>query len=184
MRAASWCLLASFCCSTVVSVASAQTRGARADSGAAARARTARARAARARTARSRQRARTARARSPRTPARAAPAAPAPAPAPHGATPPPPPPNSPGTTDRLRRRATSRSGTPEPEIEKGDWDPWEHATADMHRHDGFFLRLRIGPATAAVGGDDHSLPDVDDVSSERVRLRQRRSASAARSSTT
>jgi hypothetical protein len=56
-----------------------------------------------------------------------------------------------------------RLGKPEPEVEKGDWDPWEHATPDQHAHDGFYLRLAIGVGGGTVWGNDHILPNVRDV---------------------
>jgi len=52
-------------------------------------------------------------------------------------------------------------GTPEPEIKKGEWDPWEHV--QQRRHDGFFLRIAIGMGGAAFGGVDHA-EDGSDVS--------------------
>ncbi|MFI5308629.1 MAG: hypothetical protein ACHQ53_14815 [Polyangiales bacterium] len=55
-------------------------------------------------------------------------------------------------------------GKPEPEAEKGDWDPWEHATPDQHNHDGFYLRLAIGIGGGSVWGNDHILSNVRDVS--------------------
>ncbi len=82
--------------------------------------------------------------------------APAPPPPADGAPPPPPSyapaeqPASPATYGKL-------GGTPEPEIEKGDWDPWEHVGANKHRHDGFMLRLAIGVAFGGMTGDDFLL---------------------------
>lgn len=80
-----------------------------------------------------------------------APAEPVPAPAPPPpsyappanppAQPPPPPPQY------------APLGTPEPQIKKGEWDPWEHVR--QRRHDGFFLRLAIGLGGGALGGSDH-----------------------------
>jgi hypothetical protein len=70
--------------------------------------------------------------------------------------PPPPPPPAP-QYQRLGAK-------PEPEIEKGDWDPWEHPTADQHNHDGFYLRLAAGLGGGSVWGNDHLLgPAVRDV---------------------
>jgi hypothetical protein len=53
-------------------------------------------------------------------------------------------------------------GRPEPEIEKGEWNPWEHVKG-KHRHDGFYLRLAIGFGGGAVQGDDHERGDVDEI---------------------
>jgi hypothetical protein len=80
-----------------------------------------------------------------------APAEPAPAPAP----PPPsyaPPPNQPAQPPPPPPQYAPL-GTPEPEIQKGDWDPWAHVR--QRRHDGFFLRLAIGVGGGVVGGGDH-----------------------------
>lgn len=76
------------------------------------------------------------------TPSDAPPPEPAPAPAPPATTEPPPP-----QYGRL-------GGTPEPEIKEGDWDPWEHAVAGKHRHEGFFLRLALGFGGGAVNGEN------------------------------
>jgi hypothetical protein len=56
-----------------------------------------------------------------------------------------------------------RLGKTEPEIEKGDWDPWEHSTPEQHNHDGFYLRLAIGFGGGSLWGNDHILPGVRDV---------------------
>jgi hypothetical protein len=86
----------------------------------------------------------------PEPPPEAAPGDSAPAPPPPpSAVPTPEPPAGP-TYGKL-------GGTPEPEIEKGDWDPWEHVGATKHRHDGFLLRLAIGVAYGGMTGDDFLL---------------------------
>jgi len=51
---------------------------------------------------------------------------------------------------------------PEPEIEKGDWDPWEHTGDAKHHHDGFMLRLAIGLGFGGVGGKS-PLADEDEI---------------------
>jgi len=78
---------------------------------------------------------------------------------------PPPPPSYPEAKPETEEPAPryEQLGKPEPEVEKGDWDPWEHAAPNMHRHDGFFLRLSIGLGGGILAGDDHTLPDVDEV---------------------
>ena len=158
LRAASWCLLASFCCSTVVDVASAQTP-APTPAPQPAPAQPAPVQPAPV------QPAPVQPAPAPGPSALPPPTTPAPAPAPEAVTPPPPPPpNFPGTTDAPPPQRYEPLGTPEPEIEKGDWDPWEHPTVDHHRHNGFFLRLAIGPSYGSVSGDDHIFRDVDDIS--------------------
>jgi hypothetical protein len=96
-----------------------------------------------------------------------APTTPPPANPPPSSTPPPAP--SYGPLGEPPRPAPpppyyERLGKPEPEVEKGDWDPWEHATADEHNHDGFYLRLAIGFGGGSVWGNDHVLPGVQDVS--------------------
>lgn len=86
----------------------------------------------------------------------AAPAAP-PAPGPEGATPPAPPSYAPAEEPASAATHGKLGGTPEPEIEKGDWDPWEHVGANKHRHDGFLLRLAIGVAFGGMTGDEFLL---------------------------
>lgn len=103
----------------------------------------------------------------PGTPAAEPTAVPA-APAPDGAQPapaaqgdvPPPPPQYP--TPQSEPAAPTPpyqplGGKPEPEIEKGDWDPWEHVGDAKHRHDGFMLRMSIGLGFGGTGGDNHVL---------------------------
>jgi hypothetical protein len=46
-------------------------------------------------------------------------------------------------------------GRPEPEIEKGDWDPWAHAPTSRHAHEGFYLRLALGVGAGGLAGDNH-----------------------------
>ena len=41
-------------------------------------------------------------------------------------------------------------GDPEPPIEPGSWDPWANPVPGRFEHDGFFLRLNIGPGMASV----------------------------------
>lgn len=104
-------------------------------------------------------------------PAPAAPNAPA-EPAPPG-TPPPPPPAypEPAPAQEPPPAPTYKPlGRPEPEIEKSDWDPWEHATPDMHRHDGFYLRLNIGIGWGSIAGDDHTLSGIDEITVSSVGL--------------
>jgi hypothetical protein len=53
-------------------------------------------------------------------------------------------------------------GRPEPEIEKGDWDPWDHPTPNTHNHDGFYLRLAIGFGGSFISGNNSDfVGDVD-----------------------
>lgn len=47
-------------------------------------------------------------------------------------------------------------GDPEPPIEPGSWDPWASPVPGRFEHDGFFLRLNIGPAMARVSRSDVS----------------------------
>jgi hypothetical protein len=101
----------------------------------------------------------TAPAAGPTAPPSAAPTAPA-APAPGAAEPTPPPPPPQYATPQSEPpppHYQPLGGTPEPEIEKGDWDPWEHVGATKHRHDGFLLRLAIGVAFGGMNGDDFLL---------------------------
>ncbi|MGD8861605.1 MAG: hypothetical protein PVI30_16470 [Myxococcales bacterium] len=72
------------------------------------------------------------------------------APAPAADAPPPPP--SYGTL----------GGEPEPEIEEGDWDPWEHVPS-RQKHEGFYLRLSIGLGWGRMSSEGHLLPDVDEL---------------------
>jgi hypothetical protein len=88
-------------------------------------------------------------------------------------TPPPPPPTYPTPETPGQEPPPPRYeplGRPEPEVEKGDWDPWEHATPDKHRHDGFYLRLSIGIGGGSIAGDDHILTGVDEVTVKSVGL--------------
>src|SRR5262249_33572348 len=72
---------------------------------------------------------------------------------PPGAPPPPPPPPHYGQL----------GGQPEPEIEKGDWDPWEHPTANTHNHDGFLLRLALGFGGSLMSSHGHVLNTIGGV---------------------
>jgi hypothetical protein len=72
------------------------------------------------------------------------------APAPASQTPPPPPQYKP------------LGGKPEAEVEKGDWDPWEHVGDGKHHHQGFMLRLAIGLGFGGVGAKS-PLPDEDEI---------------------
>jgi hypothetical protein len=94
------------------------------------------------------------------TPAPADAAAPAAAPAPSPAPaqqPPPPPPQYATPSSEPAPHYQPLGGKPEPEIEKGDWDPWDHVGEAGHRHDGFMLRLSIGLGFGAVTGSDQVL---------------------------
>jgi hypothetical protein len=58
--------------------------------------------------------------------------------------------------ERNRRPRYPRfGGEPEPPIEPGTWDPWAHPVRDRFSHDGFFLRLNLGPAFATVWRPDY-----------------------------
>lgn len=46
-------------------------------------------------------------------------------------------------------------GDPEPPIEPGSWDPWASPVPGRFEHDGFFLRLNIGPSVANVTRPDY-----------------------------
>ncbi len=103
------------------------------------------------------------------------PTAPAEPPPEVGTTPPPPPPPTyPAPEAPAQEQPPAPRyeplGRPEPEIQEGDWDPWEHATPDKHRHDGFYLRLSIGIGGARIGGDDHILTGIDEVVIDSVGL--------------
>ena len=91
----------------------------------------------------------------PATPAPGAePTAPA-APAPGTGEPPPPPPQyATPQSEPPPPHYQPLGGKPEPEIEKGDWDPWDHVGEAKHRHDGFMLRLSIGLGYGAVSGSE------------------------------
>jgi len=94
-------------------------------------------------------------------PAEAAPAgAPAPTPAPEQ-QPPPPPPQYATPSSEPAPHYQPLGGKPEPEIEKGDWDPWDHVGESGHRHEGFLLRLSIGLGFGAVSGSDQVLSHED-----------------------
>jgi hypothetical protein len=75
-----------------------------------------------------------------------APAEPAPPIPPPPTTPPPPPPDieSDAQYGRLGGRAES-------EVQEGEWNPWDHPEAgDSYAHEGFFLRLQLGPGGSSV----------------------------------
>jgi hypothetical protein len=46
-------------------------------------------------------------------------------------------------------------GAPEPEIEPGNWDPWAHPLPGRFEHEGFFLRLTLGPSFSTVSRPDY-----------------------------
>jgi hypothetical protein len=89
----------------------------------------------------------------PAAPAEPVPAEPAPAaqPAPPARQEPPPPP----VYGQLGRE-------PEPEVQEGEWDPWEHVSAGGRRHEGFFLRLSIGLGGGAISSKGHIERDFDE----------------------
>jgi hypothetical protein len=103
----------------------------------------------------------------PPQPAPAAPTAPAEPTEPGAAQPEPAPPSYPQPAEPPQEQPPAPTyqplGRPEPEIKEGDWDPWEHATVDKHRHDGFYLRLNIGVGWGQIAGDDHRLSGIDEV---------------------
>ncbi|HET6336554.1 MAG TPA: hypothetical protein VFG30_25195 [Polyangiales bacterium] len=88
----------------------------------------------------------------PPPPAAAAPTAPAepapPTPPPSSAPPPPPEPQS--QYGRL-------GGTPEQEVQQGEWNPWDHPeSSGNYAHEGFFLRLQLGPGGSSVSREGES----------------------------
>ncbi|MDH5675682.1 MAG: hypothetical protein OEZ06_26395 [Myxococcales bacterium] len=52
-------------------------------------------------------------------------------------------------------------GIEAPESEEGDWDPWEHVRRGRE-HEGFYLRLGIGPGIGTVSGKKGDFPGVVD----------------------
>jgi hypothetical protein len=73
-------------------------------------------------------------------------------PTPPPSSPPPPPPDPGMQYGRL-------GGTPEQEVPQGEWNPWDHPDASGHyAHEGFFLRLQLGPGGSSVSrkGDSWS----------------------------
>jgi hypothetical protein len=80
-------------------------------------------------------------------------AAPAPTPSAPGVYPPggAQPPPAPAPAPRYGRFG----GDPEPPIEPGSWDPWASPVPGRFEHDGFFLRLNIGPSVANVTRPDY-----------------------------
>ena len=76
-------------------------------------------------------------------PAAAAPTAPPPPPPGESVPPPPPPP-----------MYQPLGGAPEPSVEEGSWNPWDHPAPGRYSHDGFFLRLTLGFGAGSVGNSD------------------------------
>ena len=74
--------------------------------------------------------------------------------------PPPPPPGAAPTepTEPPPGYPASRygrlGGEPEPQIQPGAWDPWANPVPGRFSHEGFFLRLQIGPGYATVSRPD------------------------------
>lgn len=88
----------------------------------------------------------------PPPPAAAAPTAPAETfpPTPPPTSPPPPPPEPGPQYGRL-------GGTPEQPVPEGDWNPWDHPEASgNYEHEGFFLRLQLGPGGSSVWREGES----------------------------
>jgi hypothetical protein len=83
------------------------------------------------------------------------------APTPSTEPPPPPPQYAAPQSEPPPPHYQPLGGKPEPEIEKGDWDPWDHIGEEKHRHDGFMLRLSIGLGFGAVSGSDQVLTHDD-----------------------
>lgn len=94
----------------------------------------------------------------PAPPAAASPTAPAEAvpPGPPPTTPPPPPPGEP-----LPPQYGRLGGQEEIQAPKGEWNPWDHPDATGGRtHDGFFLRLQLGPGGSSVSREGQSWSGV------------------------
>jgi hypothetical protein len=71
-------------------------------------------------------------------------------PAPAEEPPPPPPPQY----GRL-------GGMPEQPIQEGEWNPWDHPeVGTRHVHEGFFLRLHIGPGGSWISRPDESYSGI------------------------
>jgi hypothetical protein len=88
----------------------------------------------------------------PPPPAAASPTAPAETvpPTPPPTSPPPPPPEPGPQYGRL-------GGTPEQPVPEGDWNPWDHPEAyGNYEHEGFFLRLQLGPGGSSVWREGES----------------------------
>ncbi|HEX7476810.1 MAG TPA: hypothetical protein VF331_03320 [Polyangiales bacterium] len=77
-------------------------------------------------------------------------AAPPPAPAPQAAPPPPPGDNPPPPPYPML------GGQPEPAIERGEWNPWDHPEPGRYSHEGFFMRLNLGFGGGSVSGHTYS----------------------------
>ena len=88
-----------------------------------------------------------------------------PAAGPQQPPPPPPPvyPNAPPPGEQpLPPRYQPLGAKAEPDVERGDWDPWEHPSPGAYSHDGFYLRLAIGFGGAGLAGHNHVRSDVDE----------------------
>jgi hypothetical protein len=71
-------------------------------------------------------------------------------PTPPPSSPPPPPPEPPSQYGRL-------GGAPEQEVQEGEWNPWDHPDVGGHyEHEGFFLRLQLGPGGSSVSREGES----------------------------
>jgi hypothetical protein len=71
-------------------------------------------------------------------------------PAPPGEPPPSPPPQY----GRL-------GGQPESEVQEGDWNPWDHPeSGGRYSHEGFFLRLQIGPGGSTISREDEKYSGI------------------------
>lgn len=44
----------------------------------------------------------------------------------------------------------SLGGPPDKPVQEGEWNPWDHPESETHGHQGFFLRLQIGPGGSTV----------------------------------
>ena len=52
-------------------------------------------------------------------------------------------------------------GAPEPEAQEGEWNPWDHPdTTGSYVHEGFFLRLQLGPGGSSVAREDEDWSGV------------------------
>lgn len=88
----------------------------------------------------------------PPPPAAAQPTAPAELapPTPPPSSPPPPPPEMGSQYGRL-------GGSPEQQAQPGEWNPWDHPElGGNYIHEGFFLRLQIGPGGSSVSREGDS----------------------------
>jgi hypothetical protein len=93
----------------------------------------------------------------PEAPAAAAPTAPA-EPPPADLPAPPPPVTSPPPPEQGLPPAPQYGqlgAQPEKPVQEGEWNPWDHpeSEADSHAHEGFFLRLQIGPGGSTVSSE-------------------------------